>query len=348
MSNRWLIFLLLGPGVIALATAVIFIKLSELPIAMLAALRLLTAAGMLAPLMVWERRGTQGPAVGRLMWIATPAAVMLAAHFVTWFAGVKLTTAANATLIVNLSPVAMPFAVYFMVGEKINRREILGSLIAVVGVLVLGLGQAKIDRQGLLGDAICIGSMVLAVIYLVLARRVNRAVGGGIFSYLVPLYFVAGLVTLGYSGLSGEWFRLGEVPDWPREVGLVLLLAILPTVIGHSLLNYSMTRLRGQVVAVASLGQIFVAAALAVPVLGEWPTWAFYPACALIAAGAGVVIFKTKKPQAAAELRGFEVVGGSSGSASSPTGGASAGRVPSAASGSGTPGKSMVRGSTLR
>jgi drug/metabolite transporter (DMT)-like permease len=279
-------YVILAAGIVALSTAVVLVKLSQLPVALLASLRLLGGAAILLPFMLRERRVARVPATP--MKLVLLAAVLLAAHFITWFVGVRMTSAANATLVVNLSPVVMPFALLAFVGERVTRREVVGSILAVAGVAVLTLGSAKDDDSSFVGDLICVGSMSLAVCYMVLARRNGR--GRGIFGYIVPLYAAAGLLSLLYAAASGDFGRLSGDLNWPREIVLVALLALVPTAFGHSVLNYAMTQLRGQVVAVASLGQVVFAALLAVPLLGEVPAWPFYPACGLIAAGAVVAV----------------------------------------------------------
>ncbi len=300
-SDRMFLFLLLGPGIFALSTAVIFVKLSEMPPGLLAVARLAGGAALLTPLMIAERRRGPTRSLVELFRPTLVPGLLLGLHFVTWFIGIRMTTAANATLIVNLSPVIMPFALLALVGERVTRREIAGSLLAVMGVAVLAIGSAKFDRQGLIGDAICLGSMTMAVLYLTMARR-NGASRHGIGSYLVPLYVVAGIATLAYSLARGEWATLPELGlDWPREIILLALLALLPTAFGHGLLNYAMTRIRGQIVAIGGLGQIPWAALLAVPLLGEYPALSFYPACLFIALGAVVAITK-RRPKPTAEV----------------------------------------------
>ena len=302
-------YLILAVGVVALSTAVILVKLSELPPGILATGRLLGGAAILTPLMLAERRKLRPPPFG---WTdlknSLPAAILLAFHFIVWFVGIRLTTAANATLVVNLTPVAMPFALFLLVGERVTAREVVGTLIATAGVLVLGLGgAAEFSLASFWGDLVCIAGMLLCVFYLVLARRNGR--GRGIVGYLVPLYATAGVLTLAYSALSGEIAAVLDARHaWPRELALLVGLALIPTAFGHSVLNYSMVHLRGQVVAVANLGQVFFATLFAIPLLGERPELAFYPACALIFAGAIIAIFRPRvRPARAREIAGAEV-----------------------------------------
>jgi drug/metabolite transporter (DMT)-like permease len=100
----------------------------------------------------------------------------------------------------------------------------------------------------------------------------------------VPVYLIAGLTSLAISlPLAGLAFPTENVL---REILLVLGLGIVPTVIGHSILNHAMRHLRGQVVGIANLSQFIFAGIMAAVIFGEAPTWALYAAAALVAGGA--------------------------------------------------------------
>ena len=70
-----------------------------------------------------------------------PSALVLAIHFTSWKAGARFIIAANASLIVNLAPLAMPFLLSFLAHDRVTRRELGGTLVALFGVLVLTGGD---------------------------------------------------------------------------------------------------------------------------------------------------------------------------------------------------------------
>ena len=99
--------------------------------------------------------------------------------------------------------------------------------------------------------------MLLFALYLSLGRR-NRDIPS-IWLYVVPLYAMAGLVCL----VAGAP-RLATVLAFPlREWLLLLALAVVPTILGHSLLNGAMKHFRGNVVSVCNVGQFVFAGVLA-------------------------------------------------------------------------------------
>jgi drug/metabolite transporter (DMT)-like permease len=271
-------------GVFACSTSVIFIKASHAHPILLSGYRLALAAVLLLPSYarsVRRHHSVYGwPHVARTL---VPALV-LAAHFISWTVGARATTAANASIIVNMVPIAMPFFLFFSVGEVINRGEIAGTLLSICGVALLAFGDYAASRENLAGDVICFFSMLLFAWYLALGRR-NRDFPG-LWLYLVPLYGFAGLTCFAAALPVTQVFRTYEV----REYLLLIALAVVPTIVGHSLLNYSMKHLRGQIVSIATLGQFVFAGVMAFALFGEIPERNFYVASALILAGSVLAI----------------------------------------------------------
>lgn len=275
--------LLLVFGVLAGSTSVIFNKLSAEHPLLLAGWRQLIAALVLLPLAVRDCK-TGGLTLSAAMGRTAAPGLVLALHFATWISGSRLTLAANAALIVNLVPVVMPFLLAVAVGERVNRGEIGGSLVALAGVGLLAASDFRLGSATLRGDLLCLASMLTYAVYLVLARR-NRE-GFGLWAYVVPVYAIGGTACLLF---ALPWVSPLRAYGG-REALYILGLALVPTVIGHTVLNASMRRLRGQVVSVIAMAEFVFSGVLAFLVLGEAPSRMFYPAAALAAAGAVLAI----------------------------------------------------------
>ncbi len=277
--------LLLG-GVIACSTSVIMIKASESHPIVIAAYRLLIASAVLTPVFIHALRRER--AVYRLEHLRRSfiPAVFLAAHFISWAAGGRMTYAANAALIVNLVPLVMPFILVIVLRERVHGREIVATVLALAGVSLIGISDYRLDPGLLYGDFVCFVSMVLFAIYLALGRR-NRDFSN-VWLYLIPLYWMAGLISLVFALI----LRLPFTGYGGKEYLLILALALVPTVIGHSLLNYSLKHFRGQVVSVVNLLQFVFAGILAYLIFSEVPAPAFYGASVLAGIGAWIVLHR--------------------------------------------------------
>ena len=270
-------------GVFCCATSVLMIKASGLHPAVLSAYRLLGAALLLSPLYVLEARKHRGKYLPRHVRATVLPALTLALHFISWAEGAQMTRAANASLIVNMVPVVVPFLLFLILREKVSRLEVVGTIVALCGVLWLAADDVHVSQR-LWGDVVCFGSMLLFSVYLV-QGRLNRDVPS-IWLYLVPLYAIAGIICLLVSLVVAD--PLG--PHSARAYWCALGLAVVPTILGHSILNLSMQRLSGPVVGVCNLFQFLFAGVLAYAFFREEPSPAFYGAGLLVVGGAVIVI----------------------------------------------------------
>jgi drug/metabolite transporter (DMT)-like permease len=267
---------------------VIFIKASTEHPLLIAAYRLFVAALVLTPLFVRQLRQTRvrdprAYSWKQLGWSVLPAAA-LAIHFMSWVIGARMTLASNASLLVNMLPVALPFFLWVFYKERVTRIELLGTLFALVGVLLLSGSNFRVSFQTFLGDMICLGSMLAFAVYMAYGRRNGGRIG--LWLYLVPLYYMAGLMCLGVA-----LFYVNPIKAYSLENILYIAgLGLIPTIFGHSILNYSMKYFRGQVVGIANLGQIIFAGILGMIFFQEIPGLLYYIAALWILAGILVVI----------------------------------------------------------
>ncbi len=275
-------------GVFCGATAVIMIKASDESPFLIAAYRLLLATLFLAPLYFHQKQTYQQPYSRQQMrWSVLPG-VFLAAHFITWTIGVPMTQVSNASLIVNMTPVVMPFFLWLFFRERVNRKEVLGTLLAISGLVVLALSKPDFSFANNLGDLICFFSMLCLAAYLALGRKNSGRLP--IWLYMVPLYLIAGLICLGIALPFINPIKAYSL----HNLLLIFGLALIPTIGGHTTLNYSMKHFRGQVVSVANLGQIIFASLMGFLFFREVPPPAFYLTAALIISGVLVALFKGK------------------------------------------------------
>jgi drug/metabolite transporter (DMT)-like permease len=278
-------YLLLFLGVFACSTSAVLIRMSTTNPFVLTAMRLVIAAFMLAPLFRIQLR-RHGAAFTRehLRRTRLPALV-LAAHMIAWTLGARITAVAQSSLIVNLVPIALPFFLFWIARERINRAEVAGTLLSILGLVLLSARDALTGGGRPAGDAVCFVSMLLFALYLALGRR-NRDFPS-VWLYVIPVYAQAALICL---VVSLPWIRTFEFGSG-REWAIMFGLAAIPTVCGHSLLNLAMRRIRGQVVSLCNSSQFLFAGAMGFLLFGEVPTAIFYVACAIVSAGVAIVVF---------------------------------------------------------
>ncbi len=278
-------FLLLLFGVLCGATAVIMIKASDEHPLLVASFRLLVAGVVLLPLFLRDLGRFEGEYGWKQLVWTVPPAVLLAVHFMSWVIGARMTQVANASLIANLTPVVMPFFVFVFFQERILRSEVLGTLLTLAGLALLTGANLHVSPTSFHGDLICFGSMLAFAAYLALGRKNGARLP--LWLYMVPLYTLAGLICL-----ATAVFFINPIKAYSlANVLYILGLGIIPTVFGHSILNYSMKFFRGQVVSVTNLNQPIFAGFLGYLLFREAPGPLYYAAAALIVAGVLVVLF---------------------------------------------------------
>jgi drug/metabolite transporter (DMT)-like permease len=166
-------YLLLFLGVIACSTSAIFIRMSTTDPFVLTTLRLAIAFILLLPVFLRARRKNPAAFTRAHLRRTHAPALVLALHLMSWTLGARSTVVAQATLIVNLSSVALPFFLFWIAREKINRTEVAGTVLALIGLLTLSVKGAVSGGGSAAGDAVCFVSMLLFALYLALGRR-NR------------------------------------------------------------------------------------------------------------------------------------------------------------------------------
>lgn len=271
-------------GIFCGSTATIFVKASREQPLLVAAGRLLIAALVLTPFFLRELKAAPGNYGWRQFgWACLPAAV-LAINLSIFVVGARMTQAANAGLIIGLTPVAMPFYLWWLMREKINRQEVLATLVTLAGILVLIGGNLHTSRTNLIGDIIVVASMLALTGYMALGRK--NAARLSLWLYVVPLFWVAGLICL-----ATALFFINPVKAYAMSDLLAILgLGVISTALGQTILNYSFKYFRGQTVSLANMLQPLFTGAMGYLFFGEVPHPYFYFAVLLIAAGIFVAL----------------------------------------------------------
>jgi len=277
-------FFILLLGVVAGGTAIVMIKASDENPLLVASYRLLVAAIIVTPFFLRDLQRYNGEyGWKQFSWTILPA-IALAFHFMTWVIGARLTQTSNAVLIANLTPAAMPFFVWIFFRERVTRQEVIGTLVALSGMIWMTSATLMVSKTDFLGDVICFVSMLGYAMYMALGRKNGGRIS--LWLYMVPLYYLAGLICLGCA-----LFTVNPIKTYTlNNILMILGLGIFPTILGHTILNYSLKFFRGQVVSVSYLGQILVGTSLGYFLLGDVPRPSFYAAAVLIVIGILIVL----------------------------------------------------------
>lgn len=208
---------------------------------------------------------------------------MLALHFWCWNASLTFTSVAASVSLVNLQPAFVALVSVVWLGERPNSRQWWGIIIAILGALVVGLadvpgGPGGIVRslssdggssagRALFGDLLAVMGALMATGYYLVGRRVRQQLD--LWPYVGLVYSTAFLMLLVLSIATGE----ALVPQPPRELAIFAGLALGPTLLGHTGLNWALAYLPAYIVNLTVLGEPIGATLLAavIPGIGEIP-----------------------------------------------------------------------------
>lgn len=258
-------YLLLALGVVAVSFAALLIREADAPPLVIAAYRLSVASLVLLPVGFRRSVGELRGLPVRDLWLMVLAGGCLALHFALWITSLSYTSVATSVVLVTASPIFLAVASRFLFGQRLALMTITGIAISLVGAAAISYGNWQLGARSLEGSLLAIGGALAISGYLLIGQRVRTQVG--ILSYTSVVYATAAAVLIVAAVGSGRSFA-----GYSSYTYLMMaLLALVPQLIGHSLLNWSLRFVPATFVAVAVLGEPVSATAWAFLFLGEVP-----------------------------------------------------------------------------
>lgn len=251
--------IVLGIALLAVSNGAIFARIAEAPALAIAAWRVGLAALVVLPLAAAVRR--PGSRDRRALACAAGAGAMLALHFATWIASLDHTTIARSVLFVSTSPIWIA-VLQFLGGRGLpSRRTLVALALAIAGSVVVSGGSRA--GGGWWGDALALAGGLAMAAYFLFSRAAQSQLP--FRSYLGIAYGVAAVVLWAAVLQSGTQATGFDTRTWWALAGM----AVVSQLIGHSGYNWSLRHLDPLFVAVASVGEPALAAALGWWLLGE-------------------------------------------------------------------------------
>jgi drug/metabolite transporter (DMT)-like permease len=150
------------------------------------------------------------------------AGLFFAGDLAFWHAGIKLTTAANATLLANLTPIPVTIAALFLFGEKITARFIIAGALALCGAGLLSVASIQFAPERLPGDVLSALTSCWYAAYLLAVRAARRA-GAATVQVMFWSTLIATPITLVVALVSGEALLPASFSGWAPLIALGLI-----------------------------------------------------------------------------------------------------------------------------
>lgn len=270
-TRRWISYLALAVGIFCIAWSAIFVRWAGVTGSASAFYRVLVATLVLVPCRLW--RGGRTPLNRRAVMLSVLAGVFFAFDLALFNGAVLRTSAANATLLGNNTPVIVGLCSWLIFGKRPRSVFWAGLILALIGSATIALGSIfrhvatgaptlTVSSLGS-GDAMAITASVFFAAYLMSIERVRSGMDTLTLTTLAVGASTATLLLL------CVWLR---VPLWgyaPRSWLTLAALGLVSQVGGYLAITYALGHLPATVTSVGLLAQAPLTALLAIPLLGE-------------------------------------------------------------------------------
>lgn len=214
----------------------------------------------------------------------------LGADIALFFSAVKLTSIVNATIIGSMQPIVVGVIAAKFFGEKIGLRNVVWSLVALAGTVVVVGASASGDTSDLGGDLLALAAMLSWSAYFIASKHSKQTMTPTEFTAGTSLWTMAICAPLGFA--FGQDMSLPSATDW----GWLVVMAISSGLIGHAMMNWSLVRIPLWVGSTFTLLIPVFSALLAWIVLGEAVTLVQAVAMGVVIGALAVVVRNQSQP----------------------------------------------------
>ena len=182
------------------------------------------------------------------------AGFFLGMHFALFFVGVRSTSVASATLLANTGPIFTSL-LSGLSGQRVSRSVILGLSISVFGIILVHWSGFGVEGNNYWGNVSSLLSGFCIAMTYMFASKIREDTENLLYGRSV--FFVAAVTIWIVTILSG-----GSILSFNRsDIAWFVFLGIVPSILGHNMLNYCIKYLSPTAVASIPLGEPIIASA---------------------------------------------------------------------------------------
>lgn len=211
--------------------------------------------------------------------------VFMAAHWITYFYALKLSNVAIGMLSLYTFPVMIAFLEPLFLKIKFNPIHLVLGLLVLVGLYILApdFNIQNTQVQGVLFGLL--SALCYSIRILILKQYVQQYNGVMLMFYQVVVITIVLVPVLFFMDVSGV----------QEQLPYLLLLALLTTAIGHSLMVHSLQYFSASTASIISSIQPIFGIILAFVFLKEVPTWNTFFGGSLILATVVIESIRSRK-----------------------------------------------------
>jgi len=241
------------------STSLVIRYVTAVPALTLAFWRMLSASGMLWGYSIVFSNGSLSSFNKKR---TVFSGLFLGLHFAFFFLGVRYTSIANATLLGNTGPF---FTTIFALcaGERISKKTYLGLGLVLFGVIIVQGSGFSLGSEKILGNIVSLMSGLFVGLSYIFSAKIREKTRNTVYGR--SLFFVAA-VTIGILAI----FRGDSLFEFQKEhIVWLIFLGLVPSILGHNILNYAIKFLTPTAVASVPLGESIIATILGYIIFSE-------------------------------------------------------------------------------
>jgi len=254
------LFLALVISVLSISSAATLIRLADVPALVVASYRMLLASAILwmaAPL-------TKCHKIKDIHWKSVVgAAFFLALHFGFWITSLNTTSVASSLVLVTMNPIVVALGSTYFLKEPPARALVIGTIVSILGCAVLVIGEGFSFSSSLTGNFFALGGAIAMSCYMMIGR--HAASRGELFRYITWVYSIAAILLSVAAIIAGQSLVIHS----SRSFLFIFLIALIPQIIGHTLINWSLKYLHASYLAAAILIEPLAGTLIAYLILAE-------------------------------------------------------------------------------
>ncbi|MCS7099235.1 MAG: DMT family transporter [Sulfolobales archaeon] len=198
----------------------------------------------------------------RALLLSVISGTLLAAHFLTWMESLFYIPISLSTTIVVLYPLVAMLYETFLKMSRPRPLEIIGVITAFSGTVIAV--RPYLARESLYGSILAFIGALTGAAYFTIGRILRRS-AVGLVEYAVPCYATSTITVLAYSALTSQSLWPSRASSWI----FLVLLAVVPMIGGHTVINYLMKYMKSYVATVIGFGEAPGATILASLILSQ-------------------------------------------------------------------------------
>ena len=288
-DNRRMAYFALVIGIFAISTSAILIRWSSSEPLVIGSYRQTFATFLFLPFLLKDKFQEILNLSSREIFELVIIGILLGAHFGFWISSVKATSVAASVLLGTCHIVYVSIIGWVVFGEKLNSQGIIGTVIALAGIIILFWGDLVEDPGNFKGNFLAFISGILAGLYYLGGRKHRKNISLPTYAFVVYLssaiimWFVVIIQGLEYKSMPNS------------ELQLFFLMALVPTLLGHTMQNWALAFLPAYVISITLLAEPIGSGLLAWYIFSEVPSLGVLVGGLIVLVGVYSVALSEKK-----------------------------------------------------